>query len=120
MSDASQITSKDLCLSVKDLSIAFRSGDRETLAVDRVSFNIVKGECVALVGESGSGKSITALSILKLLPYPQAHHPSGRTQFQGKDILQYSPKQMRQLRGDDITIVFQEPMTSLNPLHTIE
>ncbi|MGA9008726.1 MAG: ATP-binding cassette domain-containing protein, partial [Xanthobacteraceae bacterium] len=97
--------SDDLCLSVKDLSVAFRSGGRETLAVDRVSFNIVKGECLALVGESGSGKSATALSILKLLPYPQAHHPSGSIQFHGTDILQYSQKQMRQLRGDDITIV---------------
>ena len=112
--------SEDLCLSVKDLSIAFRSGGRETLAVDRVSFNIVKGECLALVGESGSGKSVTALSILKLLPYPTAHHPSGSIVFHGKDLLKYSEKQMRQVRGDDITIVFQEPMTSLNPLHTIE
>ena len=112
--------SEDLCLSVKDLSVAFRSGGRETLAVDRVSFNIVKGECLALVGESGSGKSATALSILKLLPYPAAHHPSGSVVFHGKDIIKYSEKQMRQVRGDDITIVFQEPMTSLNPLHTIE
>src|ERR1700734_1793584 len=112
--------SRELCLCVRDLSIAFRSGGRETLAVDRVSFNIVKGECLALVGESGSGKSATALSILKLLPYPAAHHPSGSVVFHGKDILKYSEKQMRQVRGDDITIVFQEPMTSLNPLHTIE
>src|SRR5262249_45274818 len=71
MSDVSE----DVCLSVKDLSIAFRSGDRETLAVDRVSFEIPKGQCLALVGESGSGKSVTALSVLKLLPYPVAHHP---------------------------------------------
>src|SRR5271163_2639741 len=112
--------SKDLCLCVRDLSIAFRSGGRETLAVDRVSFDIVKGECMALVGESGSGKSVTALSILKLLPYPTAYHPSGSVEFHGKDILKYSEKQIRQIRGDDITIVFQEPMTSLNPLHTIE
>ncbi|HEX3505890.1 MAG TPA: ABC transporter ATP-binding protein [Xanthobacteraceae bacterium] len=116
MSDVSQ----DVCLSVKDLSIAFRSGGRETLAVDRVSFEIPKGQCLALVGESGSGKSVTALSVLKLLPYPMAHHPSGSIHFHGKDILKYSEKQMRQVRGDDITIVFQEPMTSLNPLHTIE
>src|SRR5579883_3188944 len=112
--------SDDLCLSVRDLSVAFRSGGRETWAVDRVSFDIPKGECVALVGESGSGKSVTALSVLKLLPYPTAHHPSGSVLFHGKDILKYSEKQMRQVRGDDITIVFQEPMTSLNPLHTIE
>jgi microcin C transport system ATP-binding protein len=112
--------SEELCLSVRDLSIAFRSGQRETLAVDRVSFDIVKGECTALVGESGSGKSVTALSILRLLPSPAAHHPSGSINFQGKDLLQLTERQMRRVRGDDITIVFQEPMTSLNPLHTIE
>jgi microcin C transport system ATP-binding protein len=111
---------KELCLSVRDLSIAFRSGGRETLAVDRVSFDIVKGECMALVGESGSGKSVTALSILRLLPYPAAHHPSGSIAFQGRDLLKLSERDMRRVRGDDITIVFQEPMTSLNPLHTIE
>src|SRR6202790_4878820 len=112
--------SEELCLSVRDLSIAFRSSGRETLAVDRVSFDIVKGECLALVGESGSGKSVTALSILKLLPYPAARHPSGSIVFQGRDLLQLSEREIRQVRGDDITIVFQEPMTSLNPLHTIE
>jgi microcin C transport system ATP-binding protein len=112
--------SEGLCLSVRDLSIAFRSGQRETLAVDRISFDIVKGECTALVGESGSGKSVTALSILRLLPYPAARHPSGSINFQGKDLLQLTERQMRRVRGDDITIVFQEPMTSLNPLHTIE
>jgi microcin C transport system ATP-binding protein len=111
---------KDLCLSVRDLSVAFRSGGRETLAVDRVSFDIVKGECLALVGESGSGKSVTALSILRLLPYPAAHHPSGSITFHGRDLLQLPERDMRRVRGDDITIVFQEPMTSLNPLHTIE
>ena len=112
--------SEQLCLCVRDLSIAFRSGGRETLAVDRVSFDIKKGECLALVGESGSGKSATALSILKLLPYPAAHHPSGSIEFHGRDLLQLSERDMQQVRGDDITIVFQEPMTSLNPLHTIE
>jgi len=107
-------------LSVRDLSIAFRQGGRETLAVDRVSFDIAKGETVALVGESGSGKSITALSILKLLPYPAARHPSGAIMFKGRDLLPLNERDVRQVRGDDITIVFQEPMTSLNPLHTIE
>src|ERR1700756_125288 len=110
----------DPLLSVRDLSIAFRSGGRETLAVDRISFDIAKGETLALVGESGSGKSVTALSILRLLPYPAARHPSGAISFKGTDLLKYSEKQMRQVRGDDISIVFQEPMTSLNPLHTIE
>jgi len=112
--------SEELLLSVRDLSIAFRSGRRETLAVDRVSFDIVKGECLALVGESGSGKSATALSIMKLLPYPAARHPSGSIFFHGRDLLQLPEREMRRVRGDDISIVFQEPMTSLNPLHTIE
>src|SRR5579872_3472797 len=107
-------------LSVRDLSVAFRSGGRETLAVDRVSFDIAKGETLALVGESGSGKSVTALSILRLLPYPSARHPSGAVDFKGKDLLKLDERQMRRVRGDDISIVFQEPMTSLNPLHTIE
>jgi microcin C transport system ATP-binding protein len=107
-------------LSIRDLSVAFGSGERATLAVDRVSFDVGQGETVALVGESGSGKSVTALSILKLLPYPVAHHPSGAIAFKGRDLLPLSERAMRRVRGDDITIVFQEPMTSLNPLHTIE
>ena len=107
-------------LSIRDLSVTFRSGGRETLAVDRVSFDIGKGETVALVGEFGSGKSATALSILKLLPYPAAHHPSGSVTFKDRNLLPLSEREMRRVRGDDITIVFQEPMTSLNPLHTIE
>ncbi len=107
-------------LSVKDLSILFRQGSRETLAVDRVSFNVKKGETLALVGESGSGKSVTALSIMKLLPYPAASHPTGRIFFKGRDLIGLSEREIREIRGDDITIIFQEPMTSLNPLHTIE
>jgi microcin C transport system ATP-binding protein len=107
-------------LSVHDLSVTFHGGGRQTLAVDHVSFDVGKGETVALVGESGSGKSVTALSILKLLPYPAAQHPSGSITFKGQDLLQASERDMRRVRGDDITIVFQEPMTSLNPLHTIE
>jgi microcin C transport system ATP-binding protein len=107
-------------LSVRDLSVAFGEGAREVLAVDRVSFEIGKGETVALVGESGSGKSVTALSIMKLLPYPSAHHPSGSVMFKGQELLTMPEREIRRVRGDDITIVFQEPMTSLNPLHTIE
>jgi microcin C transport system ATP-binding protein len=107
-------------LKVEDLSIAFRQGDREVLAVDRVSFEIKKGETLALVGESGSGKSATALSIMKLLPYPAASHPSGTITFKGQELLGLPEHRIRHIRGDDITIIFQEPMTSLNPLHTIE
>ncbi|KQK29979.1 microcin ABC transporter ATP-binding protein [Bosea thiooxidans] len=107
-------------LSVEDLSVAFRQGGQETLAVDRVSFSIAKGETLALVGESGSGKSVSALSILKLLNYPAAHHPSGKILFGGQDLIAADEDAMRKVRGNDITMVFQEPMTSLNPLHTIE
>ena len=107
-------------LSIRDLSIAFGTGKREVLAVDRVSFDIVKGETLALVGESGSGKSVTALSVMKLLPYPAAHHPSGSISFKGRELLTMPEDEIRHVRGNDITIIFQEPMTSLNPLHTIE
>src|SRR5690242_12052201 len=110
----------DLLLSIRDLSVAFGHGAREVLAVDRVSFDIAKGETVALVGESGSGKSVTALSVMKLLPYPAAHHPSGSIRFKGQELLTMPERDIRRVRGNDITIIFQEPMTSLNPLHTIE
>jgi microcin C transport system ATP-binding protein len=107
-------------LAIKDLSVAFRQGGRQTLAVDRVSFDIRRGETLALVGESGSGKSVTALSVMKLLPYPAAYHPSGTIHFMGRDLLQMPEREIRQVRGKNISIIFQEPMTSLNPLHTIE
>jgi len=110
----------DKLLEINELSVAFRQGQRETLAVDRVSFEIKKGETVALVGESGSGKSVTAISVLKLLPYPSARHPSGSVRFKGQHLLHLSETEIRSVRGNDITIIFQEPMTSLNPLHTIE
>ena len=110
----------DPILSIRDLSIAFGHGAREVLAVDRVTFDIRKGETLALVGESGSGKSITALSVMKLLPYPAAHHPSGSIKFQGRELLTMKENEIRDVRGNDIAIIFQEPMTSLNPLHTIE
>jgi microcin C transport system ATP-binding protein len=103
-------------LDVRDLSVAFG----KTLAVDHVSFSIKRGQCVALVGESGSGKSVSALSILRLLPYPAASHPSGTIHFKGRELLHASDREMREVRGNDISIIFQEPMTSLNPLHTIE
>ena len=107
-------------LSVEDLSVAFTQGGKTTTAVDRISFKINRGETVALVGESGSGKSVSALSIMKLLPYPAASHPSGKVIFKGEDLLDSDESDLRRVRGDDITMIFQEPMTSLNPLHTIE
>jgi microcin C transport system ATP-binding protein len=107
-------------LDIRDLSVAFTQGTRELLAVDRVSFDIRRGETVALVGESGSGKSVTALSVMMLLPYPAARHPSGAILFKGRDLLRLDESEIREVRGANITIIFQEPMTSLNPLHTIE
>ena len=107
-------------LSVRDLSVAFHNGGNTSTAVDRVSFEIERGECVALVGESGSGKSVSALSILKLLNYPTASHPSGSIRFNGRELLNLKENEIRGIRGNDISIIFQEPMTSLNPLHTIE
>ncbi|SCB38063.1 ABC transporter ATP-binding protein [Rhizobium multihospitium] len=107
-------------LSVRNLSVAFHQGGQTSIAVDGVSFDIHRGEVVALVGESGSGKSVSANSILKLLPYPSASHPSGEILFKGKDLLKASDNELRAVRGNDITMIFQEPMTSLNPLHSIE
>ncbi|MBO9096767.1 MULTISPECIES: ABC transporter ATP-binding protein [unclassified Rhizobium] len=107
-------------LSVRNLSVAFHQGGRTTTAVDGISFDIRKGEVLALVGESGSGKSVSANSILRLLPYPSASHPSGEILFKGMDLLKATDNQLRAVRGNDITMIFQEPMTSLNPLHSIE
>jgi len=106
-------------LSVKDLSVAFRQSGRESLAVDRISFDIYRGETLAIVGESGSGKSVSALSVMKLLPYPAASHPSGRILFKGEDLIDADDAAIRKVRGNAVSIIFQEPMTSLNPLHTI-
>jgi microcin C transport system ATP-binding protein len=107
-------------LDIRELSVAFRHEGGDSIAVDRISFSIRRGQCVALVGESGSGKSVSALSVLKLLPYPSASHPSGSILFNGRDLLKLPERDMRSIRGNDISIIFQEPMTSLNPLHTIE
>ena len=113
-------SSAETLLTVRSLSVDFRTGGRFTRAVDRISFNVGKGETVALVGESGSGKSVSALSIMRLLPYPAASHPTGEIYFEGRDLLRISERQMREVRGARISMIFQEPMTSLNPLHTIE
>ena len=111
---------KSPLLSVRGLSVAFTQNGKTSLAVDRISFDIEEGETVALVGESGSGKSVTALSVLKLLAYPAASHPSGQILFGGRDLLSAKEDELRAVRGNDVTMIFQEPMTSLNPLHVIE
>ncbi|HYA72816.1 MAG TPA: ABC transporter ATP-binding protein [Roseiarcus sp.] len=107
-------------LEVRDLSVAFAQGERRQTVVDRVSFRLERGQALALVGESGSGKSVTAQSIVRLLPYPAASHPTGEIFFKGRDVLKMSDADLREMRGAGVTMVFQEPMTSLNPLHTIE
>jgi microcin C transport system ATP-binding protein len=110
----------DNLLEIDHLQISFGRGEQESIAVHDVSLTVARRESVALVGESGSGKSVTALSVLRLLPYPQAHHNTGTIRFDGIDILSASETQLRTIRGVRTGIVFQEPMTSLNPLHTIE
>jgi microcin C transport system ATP-binding protein len=107
-------------LSVRDLHVEFRQRDNVVHAVRGVSFDINEKETLGLVGESGSGKSVTALSVLKLLPYPPAHHPAGSVQFKGRELLTADEKTLQKVRGDDISMIFQEPMSSLNPLHTVE
>jgi microcin C transport system ATP-binding protein len=105
-------------LNIRDLSVTFRQGGHETKAVDHVSFSLDRGKTLALVGESGSGKSISALSIVRLLP-PGAI-ASGEALFDGENMLTIDDNRLRAIRGAGITMVFQEPMTSLNPLHMIE
>ncbi|MEI8320454.1 MAG: dipeptide ABC transporter ATP-binding protein [Alphaproteobacteria bacterium] len=102
-------------LSVQNLSVAFNNEP----VVHSISFDLHKGKTLAIVGESGSGKTLTALSILRLLPYPHATHPSGKILFNGDDIFQFPGSQLRRLRGDRISMIFQEPLSSLNPLHTV-
>ena len=106
-------------LHIEDLSVHFDTPSGEVVAVDRVSIDIGQGETVALVGESGSGKSVTALSVMQLLPYPRARHPNGSMRFEGEEIIGAKPAVLRRIRGDQVGMIFQEPMTSLNPLHTV-
>ena len=112
--------SREPLLNVNNLSVDFGTGEAAVRAVRGVSFTVGRGETVALVGESGSGKSVTALSVLQLLPYPAARHPTGSIRFQGKELVGASTQELLQVRGNRISMIFQEPMTSLNPLHTIE
>ena len=106
-------------LSVENLSVTFRQGGQETQAVKHISFTLNRGETLALVGESGSGKSVTALSLLRLLD-PVSAHVSGDVFFAGENLAKADEETLRALRGNAATMIFQEPMTSLNPLHTIE
>ncbi|MEE8399065.1 MAG: ABC transporter ATP-binding protein [Desulfobacterales bacterium] len=103
-------------IEIENLSVTFHG----VTAVDKISLHINKGEIVALVGESGSGKSVTALSILQLLPYPQAAHPTGSILIDGTEVVGGDEKMLRKIRGAKISMIFQEPMTSLNPLHSIQ
>ena len=111
-------------LDVQDLAVSFQRSERGknhvTHVVRDIDFQLHAGETVALVGESGSGKSLTALSILQLLPYPYAFHPSGSIKYQGEELVAADQATLQRIRGNDISIIFQEPMTALNPLHVIE
>jgi microcin C transport system ATP-binding protein len=108
-------------LAVENLGVTFRAGDRDVVGVEGASFTLDRGETLALVGESGSGKSVTALSVLQLLPYPAARHPEGSSiTLAGRQMIGADLATLREARGGIAGMVFQEPMTSLNPLHTIE
>ena len=108
-------------LQVKNLSVDFNTPAGTVHAVRNISFTIDKGETVALVGESGSGKSVSALSLMQLLPYPVADHPAGSSiKLNGEELIGAPQATLRGIRGNQVAIIFQEPMTSLNPLHTIE
>ena len=105
---------------IKKLSVGFQSHNKKSNVVKSISFEIPKGKTVALVGESGSGKTVTALSILKLLPYPAAFHDSGEIVYNNFNLLELKQNEIQKIRGKNISAIFQEPMTSLNPLHTVE
>jgi microcin C transport system ATP-binding protein len=109
----------DTLLSVKNLSVQFKTPEGSLTAVKNISFDLRRGESLALVGESGSGKSVTALSLMQLLPYPLASHPTGSITFNGQELIGASPEIVSSIRGQKIGMIFQEPLTSLNPLHTI-
>ena len=106
-------------LQVEDLSVRFQTMDGGFDAVRHISFTCEKGQALALVGESGSGKSVTALSLMQLLPYPLASHPNGSIRLEGQEIIGLAERELRKLRGNKISMIFQEPLSALNPLHTI-
>ncbi|MCI0443884.1 ATP-binding cassette domain-containing protein, partial [bacterium] len=108
----------DPLLQVRDLKVQFFTDDGAVRAVDGISFDIRSGEILGMVGESGCGKSVTALSILRLLA-PTGKIVSGEINFRGKDLFHSSEREMQQVRGNQISMIFQEPMTSLNPVMTV-
>lgn len=113
------MANKDRLLEVNDLKTYFDTDEGTVKAVDGVSFHIDKGETLAVVGESGSGKSVTSLSIMRLIPMPPGRIAGGEMLFNGSDLVKKSERQMRKIRGNDISMIFQEPMTSLNPVYTV-
>ena len=112
--------SEEALLSIRNLSVDFNVNGAPVRAVRNISFDIARGETLALVGESGSGKSVTALSVMQLLPYPKASHPAGSIKFRGEELVGAPQGKLRRIRGDRVGMIFQEPTTSLNPVHTIE
>ena len=116
---ASATATGETILSVQNLSTEFRSRKGSIRAVDGMSFDLKKGEILSIVGESGSGKSVTSLSIMGLLPYPAGHIAEGRILFEGRDLTALSDREMRKLRGAGLSMIFQEPLTSLNPVLSI-
>ncbi len=112
-------TQNNSLLKVNDLSVSFATDDGEVEALDSVSFEVKHGQTIGVVGESGCGKSVTALSIMRLLPKPLGKITGGKIYFQGQDLLKLSPDGMRQVRGNEIGMIFQEPMNALNPVRTI-
>jgi peptide/nickel transport system ATP-binding protein len=113
------MTTDDSLLKVHDLITAFDTDGGLIRAVDRVSFEVPRGKTVGIVGESGCGKSVTAMSVLRLLPQPMGKVLQGRVEFKGRDLLKASDTEMRKVRGNEIGVIFQEPMTALNPVHRI-
>src|ERR1700733_5893003 len=110
---------KDKLIQVRNLSVEFQTDDGTVRAVKNISFDIPRGKTVGLVGESGSGKSVTSLAVMRLIPNPPGKVTSGEIIYEDQDLLKISEAQMRKVRGDRISMIFQEPMTSLNPVFTI-
>ena len=110
---------EDVVLQVKNLQTYFYTEEGVVPAVDGVDFSLQQGETLAIVGESGCGKSVTSMSVLRLVPVPPGKILSGEILYKGEDLLQKSEKQMRAIRGNEISMIFQEPLTSLNPVFTI-